>query len=191
MNEYFLEYFDKATNTMNRIQEKTKDIQIITETILDSLLKGGTVYWFGNGGSASDAEHLAAELGGKYRIERKPLRSFALTSNSSLITAIANDFGFDQIFSRQIEACAMPGDVVIGISTSGKSRNVVLGLERGREMGAKTIALIGEAEGVGNIAECVLRIPSNVTSHIQECHIAVGQAICGYIENEMYSRGLI
>ena len=191
MKHFFKDYFDTASNTIYSLQNILPEIELATKTVLESLLNGGTIYWFGNGGSASDAEHLSAELGGKFRIERKPLRSFSLTSNSSLITAIANDFGYEQIFARQVEGVVNEGDVVIGISTSGKSKNVLLGLLEGKKRKATSIALFGETNINGNIADLIIKVPSKITSHIQECHIAIGQAICGYIEGELSRLGKI
>ena len=160
---------------------------LITEVAQKAAFKlrdGGAIYWIGNGGSASDAEHLAAELSGRYALDREPINSVALTSNSSTVTAIANDYGFEEVFSRQIKAHVKRDDIVVGISTSGRSINVLRGLETAKSIGATTILFTGQKfENVYEF-DYVIKAPSSNTAHIQEVHIAIGQAMCGYIESE-------
>jgi D-sedoheptulose 7-phosphate isomerase len=158
-------------------------VEKIAELMLVALKNGGCVYWFGNGGSASDAEHLAAELSGKYAHERKPLNSISLTTNTSVLTAIANDFGYEKVFSRQVEAHVKPGDIVIGISTSGTSKNVVMGLETAFKLNATTVLLTGAIKNGSTFVHHEVNVASTITAHIQEAHITIGQAMCGYIEN--------
>jgi D-sedoheptulose 7-phosphate isomerase len=147
-------------------------------------LKGGKkIIFFGNGGSAADAQHLAAELVVRYRINRPALAGLALTTDTSILTAHSNDFGYDTVFSRQIEALAQPGDVVLGISTSGTSKNVLLGLQAANKRGCVTIAFTGE-KGADCAAEAKLsfKAPSAVTARVQECHLLIGHLLCDVAE---------
>ncbi len=138
---------------------------------------------FGNGGSAGDAQHIAAELIGRFKKDRPALPAIALTTNTSIITALANDFGYDIIFARQIEALAGKNDVALGISTSGKAKNVILGLKQAKKMGLLTVALSGGDGGdIVKLADLSLVIPSSVTARIQESHILIGHIICELIE---------
>ncbi len=158
---------------------------IYTATIIvtETLKKGNKILLFGNGGSAADAQHIAAELTGRYKVNRRGLPAIALTTDTSALTAIANDFGFKHIFSRQVEALAKEGDLLIGISTSGNSKNVIKALKLGREMGCKTIGLSGHDGGKMN-AFCDLNIivPSENTPRIQEMHIMIGHILCQAVE---------
>lgn len=164
-------------------------IQSIIGRIVHAYEHDKKVVWFGNGGSAADAQHLACELVGKFNIERKPLSSISLTTNTSILTAIGNDFGFRYIFSRQIEAMVNPGDVVIGITTSGNSENVIEGIIKAKECNAITICFTG-ANSVKNEAsnnvDILLNVPSNKTSHIQEAHIIIGHIICKLVEEKLF-----
>ena len=151
--------------------------------ITDSLLRGNKVLWCGNGGSAADSQHLAAELVGRFRRPRSALPSIALTADTSVLTAIANDYGFDQVFQRQIEALCLPGDVVVGISTSGNSKNVCAALERANELGATTVALTGKLGGrMVALANVSIRVPSIDPARIQEAHILCGHILCEWVE---------
>jgi D-sedoheptulose 7-phosphate isomerase len=155
--------------------------------IVDSLRSGGKVLFFGNGGSAADAEHLAAELAGRYLKERPALPSLALTSNPSCVTAIGNDYGFDLVFARQVEALGNKGDVAVGISTSGNSRNVIRALEIAKKRSMYTVALTGASGGsLRNIADCTICVPSEETPRIQECHILTGHIICEVVEQMLW-----
>ena len=147
---------------------------------------GNKVLWFGNGGSAADAQHLAAEFSGRFLRERGGLPSEALTVNTSAVTAIANDFGYDQVFARMVEALAKPGDVVVGITTSGTSKNVVRGLEVARRVGATTVAFTGNGGGtVAATADLVLLGPDGYSAIVQEVHITMGHIICDLVEQEL------
>jgi D-sedoheptulose 7-phosphate isomerase len=155
-----------------------------------ALEAGGRVFFFGNGGSAADAQHLAAELVGRFVLERRALPAMALTVNGSVLTAIANDYAYDVIFVRQLEALARPGDVAIGITTSGNSPNVVRAIEAARKMGLYTVALTGARGGqVRTVAEECMCVPSTVTSRIQEAHILLGHILCEYVEHAMFGQG--
>lgn len=159
----------------------------VARAMSDSLRKGGTIFFFGNGGSAADAQHLAAELAGRYLRERPGLPGLALTTNTSSLTAIGNDYGYDLVFARQLEAMGAPGDVAVGISTSGNSSNVVRGLEVAREKGIITVAMTGADGGkLRSVADYCLRIESNQTARIQEAHILVGHILCEIVEEELF-----
>jgi len=151
--------------------------------ITDSLLRGNKVLWCGNGGSAADSQHLAAELVGHFRRPRRALPSLALTADSSVLTALGNDFGFEDTFKRQVEALCAPGDVLVGISTSGNSRNVCNALEKARELHATTIVLTGKTGGrAAALADVCLRVPSTDPARIQEGHILCGHILCEWVE---------
>lgn len=154
-------------------------VRDIAERICASLGSGGTIISFGNGGSAAEAQHLAGELLGRFRATRRPLRAIALSSDPSVVTCIANDFGYDDLFARQVEALARPGDVAIGISTSGRSESVVRGLRAARERGALAIAWTGADPGpAGDAADIVMAAPSVTTARIQEIHTLAMHTIC-------------
>ena len=147
---------------------------------------GNKVLWFGNGGSAADAQHLAAEFSGRFLRERQALNSEALTVNTSALTAIANDMGDENVFVRQIEAFAQPGDVVVGITTSGTSKNIVRGLEAAKKAGATTVAFTGNGGGrVAEIADLVLLGPHGYSAIVQEVHITMGHIVCDLVEQEL------
>ena len=148
-----------------------------------SLQNGGKILFFGNGGSAADAQHLATEIVVRYKINRRALPAIALTTDTSILTATANDFSFDEIFSRQIEALARPGDVAIGISTSGNSQNVIKALAAAKAIGAIAAGFAGRDGGsMVGLADPLVIVPSKVTARIQEMHILIGHALCDIIE---------
>jgi D-sedoheptulose 7-phosphate isomerase len=155
--------------------------------IVKALRGGGKVLFFGNGGSAADAQHLAAEFTGRYLKERRALPALALHANTSALTAIGNDYGFDLVFSRQVEALGKAGDVAIGISTSGNSPNVLRALEAAKALSIYTVALIGEGGKMKEAAECAICIPSRETPRIQECHILTGHIICEIAEDLIFA----
>lgn len=156
---------------------------------MDALRRGGKVLFCGNGGSAADAQHLAAELTGRYEMNRPAMAGIALTTDTSAITAIANDFGYDKVFARQVEALGRPGDVLYAISTSGNSPNVVLAAEKAKSMGISVVAVTGADAGrLGALADVALNVPARRTCHVQEMHIAVGHMICSLAEREVCGR---
>jgi D-sedoheptulose 7-phosphate isomerase len=161
----------------------------ISEILVHALKQGNKVLIFGNGGSAADAQHIAAEFVGRFAFDRPALPALALSVNSSCVTAIGNDYGFDLVFSRQLEALARPGDVAIGISTSGNSPNVIKAMSTARKMELHTVALTGAAGGgiKGNVDHCIC-VPSNDTPRIQEGHILVGHIISELVELEMFPK---
>ena len=158
-------------------------IAAVAELIVKAMQQGQKVLLFGNGGSAADAQHIAAEFVGRFAMERAALPATALSVNTSCLTAIGNDYGFDRVFSRQIEAFGKPGDVAVGISTSGSSPNVLLGLAKAKEIGLTTVALTGDSGGkMKNDADYCISVPSSETPRIQECHILIGHAIAELVE---------
>jgi D-sedoheptulose 7-phosphate isomerase len=159
----------------------------ITELTAQCLKKDGKVILFGNGGSASDSQHIAAELVGRFRRERAGLPAIALTVNTSIITALANDYGYEVVFSRQIEALGEKNDLAIGISTSGKAKNVSAGIRQAKKMGLKTVALTGGDGGeLSKLADVSLVVPASVTARVQEAHITIGHIICELVEEILF-----
>ncbi len=153
------------------------------DALVSAYRSGHKAVFFGNGGSAADAQHLAAELVGRYLKERGPVPALALNANSSVVTAIGNDYGYDQVFSRQLQAFAVPGDVAVAISTSGNSPSVVEAVRYCRRMGLFTLALTGASGGqLRGLADILIAVPSEETPRIQECHILIGHSICDAIE---------
>jgi D-sedoheptulose 7-phosphate isomerase len=149
------------------------------------------VFWCGNGGSAADCQHLAAELVGRFRRERKGLASIALTTDSSILTSIGNDFGYDYVFARQVEALCRPGDLLVGISTSGSSCNVCSAISKARDIGAYTFAMTGKGGGhLATLADICLQVTSSDTARIQESHILMGHLLCDLIETQIEAKGI-
>ena len=166
--------------------EQAGAILNVIDAVVAALARGNTVFFFGNGGSAADSQHLAAELVGRFTLERRPLPGLALTTDTSILTSIGNDYGFDQIFIRQIQGLGRPGDVAIGLSTSGNSPNVLQAIGAARAGGMVTVALTGL--GGGKLADQVdfcLRVPSTDTARIQESHIAIGHLICQGVDEAL------
>jgi D-sedoheptulose 7-phosphate isomerase len=162
-------------------------IAAAAEMLCDTLGAGKKVLLMGNGGSAADAQHFAAEIVGRFRLERRGLPAIALSTDTSILTAIGNDYGFEAIFRRQVEALAAEGDVVIGISTSGSSKNVFAALLLAREMGCRTVALLGKDGGsIKNIVDLDLTIPSGDTPRVQEGHIMIIHILCDLIEKGLF-----
>jgi len=161
-------------------------VERIAGVLIDAFRSGHKVLWMGNGGSAADAQHLAAEFSGRFLRERRALPSEALSVNTSAVTAIANDYGYERVFSRQVEAFAQAGDVVIGLTTSGASRNVVRGLEAAKRAGATTIAFTGNGGGaVAEIADVALVGPDGYSALVQEVHITLGHIVCDLVEQAL------
>ncbi len=178
----FNEHLKTSRATMESIGDS---LEIAAKLCIESLQSGGKILIFGNGGSAADAQHIAAELVGRYKTERKGLAAIALTTDSSAITCIANDYDYDYVFSRQVEALANSRDIVIGISTGGTSSNVVSGLKAAKNLGCKTIGFSGRGGGAfNNICNVNLVVPAEDTPRIQEMHIVIGHTICHLIDQE-------
>ena len=153
------------------------------EMLAKAIAAGQKIIWFGNGGSATQSQHMAAEFVGRFQRERRALPSISLTENMASVTAIGNDYAFDQIFSRQLEGLARPGDVAVGLSTSGNSPNVLLALRKANALNVKTIGLTGRSGGqMAGLCEICICVPSTVTARIQEVHLAIGHMLCGLVE---------
>lgn len=158
-------------------------IMEISEAVIACLKKNGKLILFGNGGSAADSQHIAAELVGRFKKERQGLAAIALTADTSVLTSLSNDYGFEVVFARQIEALGQKNDLAIGISTSGRAKNVIAGLKQAKKMGIKTVALTGQDGGeLAKTADISLIVPSSVTARIQESHITIGHIICELAE---------
>lgn len=161
-------------------------VREIADAIVKSLRAGGTLYLMGCGGSAADAQHIAGELIGRFKLERKALPCVAMTTDTSILTSIGNDYGFEHVFVRQVEALVSAGDVVIGISTSGNTAAVLEALRLAKQKGAVTVGFTGKSGGqLKDVAHVCLCAPSSDTPRIQECHITVGHILCGLVENEV------
>jgi len=169
--------------------EILNSVNAVVNDIVSSYKNGGKVLWCGNGGSAADAQHLAAELSGRFYYDRAPLFSEALHVNTSYITAVANDYSYDIIYSRLVEAMGKKGDVLIGLSTSGNSGNVIKALEKANAMGITTVAFTGESGGrIKGLSKYLINIPSSDTPRIQECHMLLGHTICELVEMNLFPK---
>lgn len=174
----------ESIDVKQKMLEMHRDtIARIAEVICTALENGNQVFWCGNGGSAADAQHLACELVSKFYVDRKALPSIALTTNTSILTAIANDYDFERVFVRQVEALGRKGDVLVGISTSGNSKNVIAAMRKAKDMGIITIGFTGETGGaMREVCDILLNVPSKDTPRIQEAHITAGHIICYLVE---------
>jgi D-sedoheptulose 7-phosphate isomerase len=174
------------------VKKSLSDSQIeiindISQEIVNAIIRKNKILWMGNGGSAADSQHLSCELVSKFRLQRDAIASIALTTNTSILTAVSNDCGFEKIFERQVEALAKEGDVLIGISTSGKSENVIRAFKMGEKLGTVNIAFTGNyIEGVKNHVDYIISIPSSDTPRIQESHILIGHIICDIVEKHLF-----
>jgi D-sedoheptulose 7-phosphate isomerase len=184
IDEIFEQEFEQHKSVADATARAVRRDFGLTLAILEqSVREGGKLLFFGNGGSAADAQHIAAELVIRYKKDRKPIAAIALTTDTSTLTACGNDMGFDALFERQIEALGRPGDVAIGISTSGKSPNVLRGLRQARSGGLKTVGLSGGTGGeMGAACDALITVPSPVTARIQEMHITIGHMLCVALE---------
>jgi D-sedoheptulose 7-phosphate isomerase len=186
----FLQQLDEHQAVSEALRGLAPTVERIAAEMTSCLRSGGTVFWFGNGGSASQAQHLAAELVGRYERDRPGLASLALTTDTSVLTSVSNDFSFDEVFSRQVEALCRPGDLVIGLSTSGNSPNVLRGIEAAHDQQASTVAMTGGGGGtLAALANEAIVIPSGRTSRIQEAHLFIGHLLCGQVELDELAAG--
>lgn len=180
IKQLFNEHNDVATAAADQL---TPVINIACDLVINCIKNGNKVLLFGNGGSAADAQHIAAEFTGRFVTERRSLPAIALTTDTSAITAIANDYGYDRVFERQVQGLAVQGDLLIGISTSGNSSNVVKALQTGKTLGCTTIGLSGRDGGMMNdCCDINIVVPSANTARIQEIHILIGHIICGAVD---------
>lgn len=169
--------------------ELLQTIQQVADTMITALRSGNRVLWCGNGGSAADAQHLAAELSGRFYYDRPPLNSEALHCNTSYLTAVANDYGYELIYSRMIDGACKQGDVLVGISTSGNSKNILNAFRKAKELGVVTVAMTGKTGGeMRQVADYLLNVPSMDTPRIQESHIMLGHIICEIVEAQMFPK---
>lgn len=175
----FLAALQRHMDALSQLKGLESDIQQLADKVEDSIRKGGKIIFMGNGGSAADSQHLAAEFVVRYKKERPTLASIALTTDTSILTAHSNDYSYDTVFSRQMEALARPEDIVIGLSTSGNSANVIDAIKVAKEIGCYTYAWTGESGGkLLDIADSTLRMPSAETARIQEAHMVIGHWLC-------------
>jgi D-sedoheptulose 7-phosphate isomerase len=187
LNAYFdSEFAEHAAVTAATRRALAEPFAALVRVSTEAIRRGGKLLFFGNGGSAADAQHLATELTVRYGTDRAPIAAIALTTDTSALTAIGNDLGFEQLFARQIRALGRAGDVAVGISTSGRSRNVILALRAARDMNLTAAALSGGTGGdLKGLAEPLLIVPSATTARIQEMHITLGQMLCGALERAL------
>lgn len=168
------------------LKKNGQEIVSAVNRCIAALQAGNKIMFCGNGGSASQSQHLAAELVGRYKIDRPAMNSVSLTVDTSILTAVGNDYGYADVFSRQVEGIGKSGDVLFGLSTSGNSENVVRAFEMAKKSGITTIAMTGEIPGRMATADIVIAVPSRVSCHIQEMHLAIGHWICGEVESFFY-----
>jgi len=185
MIEVIKNEFDLHLQTIQKvINNLEKDVAEVAKIVIEALKKGNKILIFGNGGSAADAQHFAAELTGRYKCERKGLPAIALTTDTSALTAIGNDYGYDRVFDRQVEALANNGDVLVGISTSGNSKNVINAFKIGKELGCKIVGLSGKGGGeMSKFCDINIVVPSDNTPRIQEMHILIIHTICQLVDD--------
>jgi D-sedoheptulose 7-phosphate isomerase len=183
MKELIKKHILEHSATLKSIFELDSSIEKVANILIHCLENDGTIFWCGNGGSASDSQHLAGELVGRFVGERKPLKSISLTADSAVMTCIINDYGYEYIFSRQIEALGSKGDVLVGITTSGNSKNVIKAFEVAKNKGVKTVGLLGKGGGMAkDLVDESIIISSNSTARVQEMHILTGHILCDLIE---------
>ena len=175
-----------SNNFIRLLDQSTIDIHEATKLIINGLQSGRKIMFCGNGGSAADAQHLSAELVGRYMKNRKPLASIALTTDTSIITAISNDFSYDEIFSRQVESVGKEGDILYAISTSSKSKNIIAALKVAKLQNIKTIGVTGsDVSGFKGLCDTIISVPASRSDRIQEMHIAIGHIICEIVEAKL------
>ncbi len=180
-------HFNNHIEALDAARQLSSTIVSCAELLVESLSAGNKVMVFGNGGSAADAQHFAAEIVGRFLLDRRALPAMALSTDTSILTAVANDFGYDQVFKRQIEAFGNPGDVAIGISTSGNSHNVAIALEEARQIGCKTVGLLGcDGGAISSLVDIDLTVAIGATPHIQEMHITIIHLLCDLVEQELF-----
>ncbi len=187
--EYIKSYIEESIEVKRKLLGREgvlNSVSLLADKICEAYANGNKVLLGGNGGSAADSQHIAAEFVSRFLFDRPGLPALAMTTDSSMITAIGNDYGFEKLFSRQIQAQSKPGDVFIGISTSGNSKNVIKGVEAAKELGVTAAVFCGEGGVLGDMADIAVRIPSECTPYIQECHICIGHIICAIVEKHIF-----
>jgi len=187
LNHIIDRHFAEHREVIETVLHENRDaIASIAALLARRLAAGGCIFWVGNGGSAADSQHLAAELVGRFKKNRRALRSVALTTDSSVLTCVANDYSYEDVFSRQLEALGRPGDVLVGISTSGNSENIIRAVKMAKALGMATVSLLGKGGGESwELADQTLVVGSDSTARIQESHILIGHILCELIEQEL------
>ena len=184
LSEVFSRTIADHLAVIEELKAQQPTLERIADEMADAILGGNKILWCGNGGSAADSQHMAAEFVGRFRRERKGLPSIALTTDTSILTAIANDYGYEDVFRRQVEAHCEEGDVVVGISTSGNSKNVVAALKEAKQLGAFTVGFTGASGGaVAAVADAIICVPHKEAARIQEGHILCGHMLCDWVEH--------
>jgi D-sedoheptulose 7-phosphate isomerase len=181
------DYITKTQTAIGNIVGIESSIQDFADACIESLGHGNKIIFCGNGGSAADSQHLSAELMGRFLKDREPLAAMALTVDTSALTAIGNDYGYDQVFARQLSGIGRTGDVLVGLSTSGNSANIVNAFHKANSIGILTVAMTGNRESaLSKLADITIFAPSGETNHIQECHITIGHLVCKIVEEKMF-----
>ena len=184
---YINDYLEESLSVAKKQRNLTNEILDISKEFINCIENTGKIIVFGNGGSASDSLHIVAELIGRFKKERKALPAISLSSNVSVITAIANDFGYENIFSKQIEGLYTENDIIFAISTSGKSENIIKALEYSKQIGLKTVGFTGAKKNkMMELCDFIVKAPSESPALIQQCHITIGQLICGIVEDHFF-----
>lgn len=186
---YIKAYLDDSIAVKKLLQESDSvlsQISLVADLIINAYKNGNKVILAGNGGSAADSQHIAAEFVSRFFFNRPGLPAIAITTDTSMLTAIGNDYGFDKLFARQLQAQSKPGDVFIGISTSGNSVNIINAMELAKELGVTSVALCGEAGKLKDLVDYSINVPSKITPYIQECHICIGHMICAIVERAIF-----
>lgn len=187
MQEFIKNEIQDIIVNFTNLLDLSPKIEQAALTCISSIQSGGKIIFCGNGGSAADSQHLVAEIVGRYKKNRPAMSALSLTVDTSILTAVANDFSYDDIFARQIEGLGNKGDVLIAISTSGNSSNIIKAAQQAMNMGITVIAFTGQSGGkIKDLADILINVPSTATNHIQEMHIAVGHMMCGLIEDALY-----
>ena len=187
MKQYITEQLKELSHQVLLLSDQADKIEKLADLCIKAISVGHKIIFCGNGGSAAQSQHLTAELVGRFKKDRPAMNALSLTVDTSNITAIANDYGYDVIFARQLEGVGQKGDVLIGLSTSGNSKNVLLAFEQAKKMGIHTVALMGGKEGaMKQLADYYIQVPATTSHHIQEMHIAIGHLICDLIERAIY-----
>ena len=186
MSRKFADILKEHLSTIERLGDCAEVVERVASRMTECLRGGGKICFMGNGGSAADSQHLAAEFVGRFQKDRQGLPSIAFTTDTSILTAVANDYGFEEVFARQVEALCRPGDVVVGLSTSGNSPNVIKGLEKAAAMGAGTVGMTGTDGGkLPSHCEDCIRVPSDIAARVQEGHILIGHVLCEIVEDSL------
>lgn len=191
MNDYIRNQIRASIKTKEDLLmdlDLTEHIGQVSQMCIDAYRRGNKVIFAGNGGSAADAQHLAAEFVSRFEYDRPGLPSLSLSTDTSMITAIGNDYGYENLFKRQLEAQSRPGDIFIGITTSGNSKNVLRAFEVCQSLGITSVALCGQGGSAKNMVDVALAVPSTHTARIQECHILIGHIVCGLVEQAMFPK---